>query len=74
MSMIDTIKADIENYKKQIQAKREQIEQAQQQIRQLDAEAVLLNGALQQCEKLLKVSEADGSEEKVEKVDSAKTK
>jgi len=64
--MIESIKADIEKYETAISEKRKQINDAQEAIRKLDAEAVLFNGALQQCQKML----AEVTGEKVEDVDA----
>ena len=64
--MIESINADIEKYTKAINDKRQQIAEAQEAIRKMDAEAVLFNGALQQCQKML----AELTGEKVEEVDT----
>jgi len=64
--MIESLNADIEKYTAAINEKRQEIANAQEAIRKMDAEAVLFNGALQQCQKML--TELTG--EKVEEVDS----
>lgn len=64
--MIESINADIEKYTNAINEKRQQIAEAQEAIRKMDAEAVLFNGALQQCQKML----AELTGEKVEEVDT----
>lgn len=64
--MIESLNADIEKYTAAINEKRQEIANAQEAIRKMDAEAVLFNGALQQCQKML----AELTGEKVEEVDS----
>lgn len=64
--MIESLNADIEKYTAAINEKRQEIANAQEAIRKMDAEAVLFNGALQQCQKML----AELTSDKVQEVDS----
>lgn len=60
MSLKEKIQNDLETYQKAIVEKRERLQQLRNAIAQAEAEINLYNGAIQQCERLLKDDE-DGA-------------
>jgi predicted nucleic acid-binding Zn-ribbon protein len=60
MSLKAKIQNDLETYQKAIVEKRERLQQLRNAIAQPEAEINLYNGAIQQCERLLKDDE-DGA-------------
>lgn len=63
MSLKQKIQNDLETYQKAMVEKRERLQQLRTAIAQAEAEINLYNGAIQQCERLLKDDEdgaADG--------------
>jgi len=63
MSLKQKIQNDLDTYQKAIVEKRERLQQLRNAIAQAEAEINLYNGAIQQCERLLKDDEdgaADG--------------
>lgn len=63
MSLKQKIENDLDTYQKAIVEKRERLQQLRNAIAQAEAEINLYNGAIQQCERLLKDDEdgaADG--------------
>ena len=60
MSLKAKIQNDLETYQKAIVEKRERLQQLRNAIAQAEAEINLYNGAIQQCERLLKDDE-DGA-------------
>jgi predicted nucleic acid-binding Zn-ribbon protein len=62
MSLTEKIQNDLETYQKAIVEKRERLQQLRNAIAQAEAEINLYNGAIQQCERLLKDEDgaADG--------------
>lgn len=63
MSLTEKIQNDLETYQKAIVEKRERLQQLRNAIAQAEAEINLYNGAIQQCERLLKNEEEDGAAE-----------
>jgi len=65
MSLKEKIQNDLETYQKAIVEKRERLQQLRNAIAQAEAEINLYNGAIQQCERLLKDDDgAAGSDAK----------
>ena len=67
MDLIEKINNDLETYKKAIAEKRGRLVELRNAIAQTEAEINLYNGAIQQCERLLKGDDVDaGGESKPE--------
>jgi septal ring factor EnvC (AmiA/AmiB activator) len=69
MSLKAKIQNDLETYQKAIVEKRERLQQLRNAIAQAEAEINLYNGAIQQCERLLKDDE-DGAADGASKPDA----